>query len=79
MLENDTPIEIIHLIIKSIPEVRESVIKNFYIAVRSGNRKLAGEIIDLSDEVDGWGFTRLSKEVLSYDSEPLSSFKKKRY
>lgn len=76
----EVPLEMLETLIEkseaATKKVSEShVIDNIWMAVRSGNRKVAGHFVKMAVEKEGFGFNFLHKEVLVNDSEPLSKFR----
>ncbi|KAL9986739.1 hypothetical protein ACROYT_G000926 [Oculina patagonica] len=60
---------------RTLHELEQTGIENVWMAIRRGNRKVAGYFVSKGVDKFGFGFNFLHKEVLLNDDEDLSNFR----
>lgn len=63
------------MLINELEEFESYAMGEIYLAVRAGNRKLAGYLVEKQEEHGGWGFNFLHKQALNNTTEDFDEFK----
>ncbi|XP_019636541.1 PREDICTED: uncharacterized protein LOC109479112 [Branchiostoma belcheri] len=75
VLQTGAPKDVLDICIAVIPNFKNQLFDNIYLAVRAGHRKLAGKLIEMAEKGGGYGFNQLHKEVLLFDKQELTTFR----
>ncbi|XP_066280586.1 poly [ADP-ribose] polymerase tankyrase-like isoform X1 [Branchiostoma lanceolatum] len=75
VLQTGAPKDLLDLCIAVIPDFKDQLFDNIYLAVRAGHRKLAGKLVEMAEKGGGYGFNQLHKEVLLFDKQELTTFR----